>query len=225
MQPGPLAPGEMIVITGPNLGPASAALAAALPQGAFDSVLAGTRVLFDGIPGSLLYAQSRQVNAIVPYELYGRLSTRLQVEVGGLRTDPIDLRVTDSAPGIFSANGSGAGRAAVLNEDGAGNTPSAPAARGSIIAIYVTGEGQTSPPGQDGRIIVTDLRRPLLPVSVRIGGIACELVYAGSAPGAVSGLMQINARVPSQAVPGGSVSLDVQIGTVGSQSAVTIAVK
>jgi uncharacterized protein (TIGR03437 family) len=145
--------------------------------------------------------------------------------VAGVRTDPIDLRVTDSALAIFTTDGSGTGKAAVLNEDLAGNTPSAPAARGSIIAIYATGEGQTSPPGQDGRIIVTDVRRPLLPVSVRIGGVASELVYAGSAPGAVSGLMQINVRVPSQVTPGGSVPLDIQVGTAGSQTGVTIAVR
>jgi uncharacterized protein (TIGR03437 family) len=99
-----------------------------------------------------------------------------------------------------------------------------PAERGSIVTIYGTGEGQTDPQGQDGRIILTDLRRPLLPVSARIGGRSAEVTYAGSASMSVSGMFQVNVRVPADSGTG-SVPVEIQVGTAVSQSGVTIAVR
>lgn len=90
--------------------------------------------------------------------------------------------------------------------------------------VFGTGEGQTDPPGQDGRIIQTDLRRPLLAVTARIGGRPAEILYAGSAPTLVSGSLQVNVRIPED-IDAGSVPIDIQVGGVASQSRVTIAVR
>ncbi len=77
------------------------------------------------------------------------------------------------------------------------------AARGSIISIYATGEGQTQPGGIDGRIAAGSAPpKPALPVTVLIDGKAAEVQYAGAAPGAVAGLFQVNVRIPADATPG-----------------------
>jgi len=52
-----------------------------------------------------------------------------------------------------------------------------------------------------------------------------DIQYAGGAPGAVAGLTQINAQVPASVTPGSAVPLVVQIGTVQSQTGITIAVQ
>ena len=39
----------------------------------------GTQVLFDGQPAPIIYASATQVNVIVPYEVNGRTSTKIEV--------------------------------------------------------------------------------------------------------------------------------------------------
>jgi hypothetical protein len=72
------------------------------------------------------------------------------------------------------------------------------AAAGEVISLYATGAGLTNPSEVDGKIIGVDvLPVPRLPVSVRIGGVDAEVLYAGAAPLLVSGVLQVNVRVPA----------------------------
>ena len=71
----------------------------------------------------------------------------MEVELNGVRSLPWGIPVAGSAPGIFTIDGSGRGRAAVLNQDNTLNLPSNPADRGSVVQIFATGEGSTEPPG------------------------------------------------------------------------------
>jgi uncharacterized protein (TIGR03437 family) len=222
--PTPVAPGQLLRITGTGLGPGVAVTARPTPAGAIDSRLADVRVLFDGAPAPLLYVQGEEIRAMAPYALHGRISTRLQVEYGTDFSLPIELKVVDAAPGLIIASGLGRGLASALNADGTLNSASNPAARGSVISVFGTGEGQTDPAGQDGRIILTDLRRPILPVTAHIGGRAAEVTYAGSAAMLVSGIFQANIRIPEDVEPG-LVPVEVRIGDVVTQSGVTIAVR
>jgi uncharacterized protein (TIGR03437 family) len=75
------------------------------------------------------------------------------------------------------------------------------------------------------RLVVAPLPKPLLPVTVSIGGVDAPVTYAGAAPGLVAGVIQINARVATQVQPGDSVPVVVKIGNVSSQTGVTIAVR
>jgi uncharacterized protein (TIGR03437 family) len=129
-------------------------------------------------------------------------------------------------PGIFTRNGSGTGQGAIVNQDGSINGPDNPAARGSVVMIYGTGEGQTVPAGSDGLIAgASDLRRPLLVVTVSVGGESAEVVYAGSAGNQVSGLFQANVRVPAGLEPDAAIPVLLSVGDVSSQAGVTMAVK
>jgi uncharacterized protein (TIGR03437 family) len=67
------------------------------------------------------------------------------------------------------------------------------------------------------RILMDNLMRPQrLPVAVAIGGAPAEVLYAGSAPGQVPGLFQINARVPDAMGDGPTARVEVSVGTSAS---------
>src|SRR5580704_13997178 len=77
-----------------------------------------------------------------------------------------------------------------------------PIARGSTIVMFATGEGQTNPPGLDGQLATSPYPKPVLPVSVTVGGKPASLAYYGAAPGETAGLMQLNVVVPMDISPG-----------------------
>jgi uncharacterized protein (TIGR03437 family) len=133
--------------------------------------------------------------------------------------------VAETSPVIFTANSSGSGQAAVLNEDGTLNSPSRPAPRGSIVTLFATGEGQTVPNGIDGNPAMPPLAVPVLPVTVGTRSVDAEVLYAGGAPQLVAGAMQINFRVPRDIEPGDGIPLVIRIGQVNSPEGVTIAVR
>jgi uncharacterized protein (TIGR03437 family) len=223
--PGAVTPGKIVVIYGDRVGPS--VISQAVPAGGtIGTSLSGTQVLFDGIPAPVLYTSTGQIGAIVPYEVDGKRGTQVQVKNGNLTSDPIALPVTPAAPSIFTVDMSGTGQAAVINQDGLTvNSAAAPAARGSIISIFATGEGQTQPGGTDGLLAAGPaLPKPVLPVQAWIDGTPAQVQYAGAAPGQVAGLMQVNLRIPDQASTG-NVSLVIQVGAAQSQPGMTIAVK
>ena len=147
----PVAPGEIVVLFGTGLGPANLTVASP-SKTAFGTQLAGTTVTFNGHPAPIIYTSSTIVAAIVPYEVNGSPSAQVVVTYQGKQTSLPALPVAVTAPGIFTANASGSGQGAVLNEDGTLNTPSNPAPIGSIITFFETGEGQTTPNGVDGAL-------------------------------------------------------------------------
>jgi uncharacterized protein (TIGR03437 family) len=134
------------------------------------------------------------------------------------------LNVAPSAPALFTAASSGTGQAAALNQDSSANSVSNPAAAGSVIVLFGTGEGQTNPAGQDGVVANGIYPAPVQPVSVKIGGKPAQVLYAGAAPGEVAGLLQINAQIPA-GVTGNSVSVQITVGVASSQPGVTIAIR
>jgi len=222
---GGVAPGEIVTIYGDRLGQ-TAVVQGTVTNAKFNTVAGTTRVLFDGVAAPMIYSSEKQVAAVVPYAVAGKSSTQMTVEVGGVKGAAVAVPVVSSLPGLFTIDSSGKGQAAVLNENGTLNGAANPAAAGSIVVIYLTGEGQTSPVGDDGALAVgATLPKPVLPVSVTIGGNAAEILYAGAAPGAVAGLMQINARINPLTPPLTNSAVIVKIGEKSSPIGVTIAVR
>lgn len=220
---GPVAPGEIIAIFGSNIGPRELTNLHLNSEGLLDTTLAETRVFFDNIAAPLLYVSSGQLAATVPYAVAGKASTELRIEYKGLKSNVVTVPVSNAAPGVFSLDATGKGQGAILNQDYSVNSSERPAPQGSVVMIYGTGEGQTDPPGVDGKLAAAPLPRPRLPVSVKIGGIEAEVLYSGGAPGSVAGLLQVNARVPMDA-PSGIVPVVLIVGNVSSQPGITMAV-
>ena len=224
--PGAVTPGKIVVLYGDRIGPATLTTAQFGGDGRVSTNLGGTQVLFDGVAAPLLYSSAGQVAAVVPYEVDGKIGTQVQVKNGSSATETVALPVTPAAPSIFSVDLSGSGPAAVLNQDGLTvNSAKSPAAKGSLISIYATGEGQTQPGGVDGAIASgSSLAKPKLPVQVWIDGRPAEVQYAGAAPGQVAGLMQVNVRIPADA-SSGNVPILIQVGDAQSQAGMTVAVQ
>jgi uncharacterized protein (TIGR03437 family) len=228
---GPVSPGDIISIFGSNLGPPGPGVGLQLNSAGtgITTNLGGTQVFFDTVAAALTYAGAGQVNAIVPYEVAGKATTQMTVEYQGASSTPVTLNVQAATPAVFSLDFQGSGNGAILNQDNSLNGKSSPAARGSVVQIYLTGGGVTNPASTDGWITtMIDDQWPLLttqPVTVTIGGIASpQITYAGGAPGAVAGLTQIDAVVPESVTPGDALPLVIGIGAWQSQSGITIAV-
>lgn len=220
---GAVAPGLLVTIFGSGIGPTALTTAQVTPQGALATTLAETRVLFDNVAAPLVYVSATQLSAIVPYGVAGKTTTAMQVEYRGLKSNAVNLRVTETAPGLFTANSSGKGQGAILNEDNSPNTPSNAAKMGGIVILYGTGEGITDPVGQDGQLATSVYPKPRQPVTVRIGGKDAEVLYAGAAPGLVAGVFQINVKVP-EGLTAGPQPVVVQVGTASSSPDVTVSV-
>ncbi len=222
---GAVSPGEIVTIFGQAIGPPAPAGFALGPDGKVATNLGGTQVFFDSIAAPVLYASNTQVNAIVPFPIGGATVTDVQVLFNGSTIPAGGIPVADAEPAVFTQNSTGLGEAAVLNEDSSLNAFSNAAARGSIIQIFTTGEGQTVPPSDTGSVTGTDTKVPKLAVGVTIGGAPATITYSASAPDAISGLFQVNAVVPPGIAPGAAVPLVLKVGDALSPANTTIAVK
>ena len=223
---GAVSPGEIVTIAGTGIGP-EALQSYSIQSGQFSTQVAGTRILFDGVPAPIIYVSGKQDAVVVPYAVAGHTQTLVTAEYNGLTSPAFVVPVAASVPGLFSADSSGAGQGAILNQDASYNSTRIPAARGSVVVLYGTGEGQTVPGGIDGLIAVGTFPKSVLPVSVTIGGQqvdAASILYAGAAPGSLAGLFQINVKVPCS-VTAGNVLVAVQVGTGQSQKGLTVAVR
>jgi uncharacterized protein (TIGR03437 family) len=216
---GAVAPGEMVSIYGVQLAPSGVASYVPPVTAALSTAAASTQVFFDGVAAPLMWISAGQINAIVPYEIAGRGSTNMVVVSQSMRSDPVSLRVVDTAPGIF-ANSTGA----VLNQDGSQNAPSNPARAGDIVVLFATGEGQTSPAGVTGKLVTTPLPRPLLPVTVQVGGKTAQLYYSGEMPDG-AGVLQVNFVVPDGVAAGDRVPVVLTVGSQQAQSGITMSVR
>ncbi|MBI1898211.1 MAG: SBBP repeat-containing protein [Acidobacteria bacterium] len=222
---GPVSPGLIINIFGSNLGPPQLLGLRLNSAGLVDTTLGEVRVLFDGVPAPLVYVSGGQLGAIGPYSVAGKSTTQMLVEYRGIRSNPVTLQVVPSSPAIFSADSSGRGPGAILNQDGSVNTAANPASRNSIIVLFATGEGQTDPPGIDGKPAIDVFPKPVLPVRVEIGGIEAEVVYAGAAPGFVAGVLQVNARIPESSASGAAIPVTLRVGPQTGPGVVTVAIE
>ncbi|HEV3196885.1 MAG TPA: hypothetical protein VGZ73_03235 [Bryobacteraceae bacterium] len=229
-----IAPGEVVTLYGKGLGPAS------LPTFQLDSnnriptQLAGVRILFNGIPAPLLYVSDGQAAAIVPTEVGSAFVNRpidakstaeIEVVNRGSVSAPITIPLTDTRPGLFSADQSGSGQGAIQNGDSSINSASNPAAAGSTIVLYGSGFGRIAPAVPDGGVIpTTNIPRLFFPVTVTIGGLPAQVVYQGPAPGAIYGLYQLNCVIPP-GVPPGNAAVVATINGLPTQPNLTVAVK
>jgi uncharacterized protein (TIGR03437 family) len=219
--PSTVSPGEIVTIFGENLGPSTLTTAQLDSTGQeLSTLVAGTQVFFDADPAPIVYTSAGQVSVIVPYGVQGKTSVHVIPIYNGALQDTAALNIAPSAPGIFTADGK---QAAALNQDGSYNSAANPAARGSTVVLFATGEGQTTPAGIDGQLAISTYPKPVLAVSVTIGGQPATLAYFGAAPDETAGLLQLNVVVPQNIQPGNA-AVVLTVGGASSQSGVTIAV-
>ena len=212
---GPLAPGEILAIYGVEIGPPFPGFSAELDEaGRLPFSVGNVEVLFDGVPSPMYYASAYQVNVQVPYSVAGKEATTMQLIYDGVPSSKISMPVVDASPGFF---GSITKEARALNQDGSINSTGSPASPGSVVVLFGTGAGVLSPGKIGGHPAVEPLGVPTLPVSVRIGSVPAEVLYAGEAPGMI-GILQVNVRIPAGPSGTRAVTRSVEL-TVGSYTA------
>ncbi len=204
--PGPVAAGEVVVLYGFGLGPNQLATYRPDINGGIPTNLAGTTVVFNGTPASILYSWATQVAAIVPATVSGA-NAQVFVQYQNQTSAALTLPVAPAAPGLFTVNSSGQGQAAALNQDGSLNGAGNPALVGSTISVFAT--GIPASPGFTYSGPVTIGGKPATVQSVRY---------------APNGVLQINALVPAGIAAGSAVPVIVPVGSVSSQNGVTISV-
>ena len=222
-----VAPGTIVAIFGIRLGP-EIGINGRVEGGRFTAELAGTRVWVDDRPSPITYSSATQVNAIIPYAtevnwefdeegnfVRQTRNIEIRVEYEGVSSEPFAAVVAPAWPDLFRLP---SGLAAAFNQDGTLNEPLNPAAPGSIVVVFGSGEGLTDPPSVDGQLAGDVLPRPVLEPAVTIGGQPAEILYFGAAPGLVAGVFQLNARVPEGLTVLGAVEIHVRVGPFPSSS-------
>lgn len=221
---GGVTPGEIVTVYGTRLGPPNLAPFLLDSNNRVPASLAGTRVLFGGQAAPLLYVSAGQIGAIVPYSVAGKATIDVVVDANGVRSEALSVPVAAAVPGLFTADASGKGQAAALNQDGTVNGRTQAAKAGDVVVLYGTGEGRVVPNGQDGVLTGTDTPRPVQAVQVTIGGKDAAVLYAGAAPGLVAGVFQVNVRIPAD-VAGEAVPVVLKVGEASSAAGVTLAIR
>jgi uncharacterized protein (TIGR03437 family) len=205
-----VAPGSLATIFGSNLA-GSTARAESFP---LPVKLAGATVVINNTAVPLVYASPQQINFQVPSTLAAGAAS-LYVAVGTSQSAAISFTVVDNAPAVFQNKG----HAAALNNDAGAtaNTPDTPAESGSVVTVYLTGQGAVSNPVADGAAApVTPLSKAKASSSATIGGAAAKIEFLGLAP-TFAGLAQANIQVPD--LPDGNYPLILTVGGRTSVSA------
>ena len=221
--PNGIAPGELLAIFGTAIGPAQLANLVVDGSGAVTTSLAGTRVLFDGSPGPLIFTAAGQISVVAPQSLTGKDSVQVVVEYLGVQTSPIRFSVVNSNPAIFTLNSKGSGDGAIIRPNGDIISADNPGKPGEVLVVYGEGYGAATPSLADGLILVSTLPVPVSPVTLLIDDKPVETSYAGGAPSLINGVLQINFKVPDLAA--GSHQIQLQVGDRKSPSGVTLQTK
>jgi len=238
---GTVSPGELVTIFGTNLAPTTPELMS-VTAGFVDTTAAnGVTVTVDGKPAPLIYISASQISVQIPYEV--SIGAHKVVSVTNPPAAAVTATVTTAAtaPGLFTADGSGSGQAAALNYGAVTrlytlNSSTNLARIGDTVILYLTGEGMYDtllpllggvsdtgfviPPG----LAVTPLVNPL--PTVAIGGVdaSAGVAYAGPVVGSIIGVLQINVVVPVGSTTGTQVPVSVTIGAVQTQAGITLAI-
>jgi uncharacterized protein (TIGR03437 family) len=171
--------------------------------------LLNVQVLFGGTggtPAPLFYIGNGQINLQVP----SNTPTSGNVEVLVQRTDTGQIlgdafvAMNTVSPALFTVNSSGQGQVVALNQDNTPNSSTNPAANGTVIQFFGTGQGVVPNMPADGTAASGLTPTPYTPTVVIGTGLdnnpVPNIQYSGLAPGQV-GVWQVNAYIPSTVAP------------------------
>jgi uncharacterized protein (TIGR03437 family) len=206
-----VAPGLLVQITGRNLGPATKVNGQLDAFNRLPFAVANTSVLFDGIPAPIISVQALSIICFVPFEVVSP-TTQITVLANGQKSNAVRVGVTATSPQVLS----------VSNQDGSLNSARNPAKLGSVIVLYLSGLGETTPLSVDGLVNTAPFSVPSVPVSVylspNIGSITPQAVV--SAPGLIAGITQVNVALPAT-LPPESGGITISIGAAQAPVYVT----
>jgi uncharacterized protein (TIGR03437 family) len=183
--PPAVVPGELMILTGIGMGPATETKAQLTSARLFPTNLAGVQVSFNGIAAPLIAVQANRIECQAPFKLDGSSVVNIQVTDNGQTSNQFAAQVV--AQQIWPL--------AVSNADGTPNSASNPAAVGSVVTLYLNGLGQTTPVGIDGGLN-SGLILPRIIPQVSANASPAQPVYFGGAPGESTAVFQLNLVAP-----------------------------
>jgi uncharacterized protein (TIGR03437 family) len=218
-----IAPGELVSIYGPFFLNGVGVSA----SGGFPRSLDGVQVTFSGINGPLLYVSSQQINVQAPFEIAGASQVSLTVNSSEFnQADSVTLPVTARNPTAFlddtftstvlagcSVSGQqyqGGPVALALNSDGSRNSCANPARGGSVVTIFLSGLGVTTPALATGTVNSSPGVALNLPVTLSSG--TATVVSAEALPGSISGVWEVQLMLPTS--PTGAVTLSLAVDSI-----------
>ncbi len=176
----------------------------------FGESLDGARLRVSGVAAPLLYVLPRQASFVLPFGVSGEVE--LWLERNGMESFPFRLPIVDTRPALYTLDGSGQGPAAALY----------PAPR--IVVLFGTGLGSYSTTVTDGAAAAAALPASVFSRgdlrAIINGNLPARILYAGTAPGLIHGVSQVNVELPEGLPPGrhklqlitpSSTSLEVEI--------------
>lgn len=214
-EPG-LVPGSLATISGERLAASQGVrLAARLP---LPRMLDGVQVLVNGEPAPVLGSAAidgrAQINFQTPLRAGGAATATVVALRNGVASEPLRVPVLAAQPGVFTLDGATA--VVVHHDDNSLTSRERPLRRGEAAYLLATGLGAVTFPPPDGVAAPRDpLSRVVASVGITLGGVACEVLFAGLAPG-LAGVYQVNVRIAA-AVPSGDQPLVITAGAVRSR--------
>jgi uncharacterized protein (TIGR03437 family) len=231
-----IAPNAMIAIFGQGFAEAGrqrAAGAGDFEDGRFPRTLGCVAVEVGGRRAPLAFVGAGQINAQAPAELQGAAAMQVILNpdgAGEMRSAlSAPVRVSPYSPAFFTLDGKSIAAQHASYElmaDPALVPGGRPARPGDVVILYGTGFGPTEPPYPAGEL-AGGAARLRTPIEVSVGGTSLraeDVVYAGLSPGSISGLYQVNLRLPA-ALPDGNVPVEVRIGGARTQAGAVIPVR
>jgi uncharacterized protein (TIGR03437 family) len=210
-----VAPGELLAMFGRFLYFESDPYGAAITptNGSFPITSEGLGIVANQTSAPLLYVSEPQINFQLPYEIAGSPQTSVTLTYsdvnGNSVSDSRTLQVMASNPVAFLSQPANltypmaVNFPLVLNADGTVNSQTNPAAANSVVTVFLDGLGLTSPLPVTGMVNTspsTPLNVPLVVTPFCDGASSCypapTLVSAGSLPGSISGVTQVQLRAP-----------------------------
>jgi uncharacterized protein (TIGR03437 family) len=216
-----ISPGEILTLFGTQLGPTQVTTLTVNASNQVDTILQGTQVLFNGVPGPMIFTSTGQIAVVAPYSIANLSNVNVVVSYLGIQTDPIPFKVVSANPGLFTLSNTGKGDAAIVRHNDASVVSAAsPAAAGEVLELYGEGFGAVPPILPDGALVGAAKN---VPATLLIDGNTVSTLYAGAAGGEINGMLQVNFVVP-QLVPG-SHQIQVKVGDATSPAGVTLATR
>jgi uncharacterized protein (TIGR03437 family) len=236
-----LSPASLVSIFGSNLA-ATEQVASGFP---LPTTLGGTSVTMTGVPMPILYVSPRQINiqlSTVPVPVLPPTMDPAPIVVvtAAGASEPYPLPGDIGGPfGIFTLDGSGCGRGAVLNVASDGsmslNSPSNSASPGDFISVYGTGLGAVYNPPPAGSPAPSNPPSLAMSWSLYLGifdlapslpstPLRPRVSWAGRAPGFV-GLDQVNLRIPETVREGCAVPLAIGAAHAGRSQPIPISIR
>jgi uncharacterized protein (TIGR03437 family) len=154
------------------------------------------------------------VNVQIPYEVDGQQQASVSLSYREAASPAQAIPIAASAPRLYPG---------IFNQDGSLNSPDHPAAAGSIVILFATGQGVTRPQSVTGKVAEIPYPGPAGPVRALIGGQDAEIAFAGLAPD-TAGVIQVNVIVPA-GIAANTAEVSLIVKGIPSQKGVTLAVR